>query len=75
MKIKFNITENEKVKVKKITFIGNHQIKDSELKNDPRMFTKEAGFFSFLSSSGSYKQEAFDNDLQVLKYIYYDRTN
>ncbi len=73
VKIKFNITENEKVKVKKITFIGNHQIKDSELKNDPRMFTKEAGFFSFLSSSGSYKQEAFDNDLQVLKYIYWNQ--
>jgi outer membrane protein insertion porin family len=47
VKIKFNITENEKVKVKKVTFIGNRQIKDSELKNDPRMFTKEAGFFSF----------------------------
>lgn len=73
VKIKFNITENEKVKVKKITFIGNRQIKDSELKNDPRMFTKEAGFFSFLSSSGSYKQEAFDNDLQVLKYIYWNQ--
>jgi outer membrane protein insertion porin family len=73
VKIKFNIMENEKVKVKKITFIGNHQIKDSELKNDPRMFTKEAGFFSFLSSSGSYKQEAFDNDLQVLKYIYWNQ--
>lgn len=73
VKVKFVITENEKVKVKKITFLGNRYMKDSELKNDPRMFTKEAGFFSFLSSSGSYKQEAFDNDLQVLKYIYWNQ--
>jgi outer membrane protein insertion porin family len=73
VKLKFIITENEKVKVKKVTFLGNKKIKDSELKNDPRMFTKEAGFFSFMSSSGSYKQEAFDNDLQVLKYVYWNQ--
>jgi outer membrane protein insertion porin family len=73
VKVKFVISENEKVKVKKITFLGNQKIKDSELKNDPRMFTKEAGYFSFISSSGSYKQEAFDNDLQVLKYIYWNQ--
>lgn len=73
VKVKFIISENDKVKVKKITFLGNQKIKDSELKNDPRMFTKEAGFFSFMSSSGSYKQEAFDNDLQVLKYIYWNQ--
>lgn len=73
VKIKFIISENDKVKVKKITFLGNEKIKDSELKNDPRLFVKEAGFFSFISSSGSYKQEAFDNDLQLLKYIYWNQ--
>ena len=72
-RLKFIITENDKVKVKKITFIGNSKISDLELKSDPRMFTKEAGFFSFMSSSGSFKQEAFDNDLQVLKYIYWNQ--
>lgn len=73
VRVKFIITENDKVKVKKVTFIGNKKIKDNELKNDPRIFTKEAGFFSFMSNSGSYKQEAFDNDLQVLKYIYWNQ--
>lgn len=72
-RLKFEITENEKVKVKKITFVGNRKISDGELKSDPRMFTKEAGFFSFMSSSGSYKQEAFENDLQVLKYLYWNQ--
>ncbi len=73
LRLKFNITESDKVKVKKITFIGNKKIKDSTLKNDPRFFTKEAGFFSFMSGSGSYKQEAFDNDMQVLRFLYWNQ--
>jgi outer membrane protein insertion porin family len=71
VRVKFVITENDKVKVKKITFIGNKQLKDSQLKD--RLFTKEAGFFSGMSSSGSFKQEAFDQDIQVLKYIYWNQ--
>ncbi|MGZ3689999.1 MAG: outer membrane protein assembly factor BamA, partial [Pseudobdellovibrio sp.] len=68
--LKFIITENEKVKVKKITFIGNQKVKDSALKE--RLFTQEAGFFSGMSSSGSFKQEAFERDLQVLKFKYWN---
>lgn len=71
VRVKFVITENDKVKVKKITFIGNKQLKDNQLKD--RLFTKEAGFFSGMSSSGSFKQEAFDQDIQVLKYIYWNQ--
>lgn len=70
-RVKFVITENDKVKVKKITFIGNKQLKDNQLKD--RLFTKEAGFFSGMSNSGSFKQEAFDQDLQVLKYVYWNQ--
>ena len=33
VRIKFHITENEKVKVKKITFLGNSNLKDSFLKS------------------------------------------
>lgn len=73
VRIKFIVTEGDKVKVKKVTFIGNKNLKDSQLKNDPRFFTKEAGFFSFMSGSGSYKQEAFDNDLQVLRFLYWNQ--
>lgn len=72
VRLKFVITESDKVKVKKITFVGNKNLKDSYLKNDPRFFTKEAGYFSFMSSSGSYKQEAFDNDIQVLRFLYWN---
>ena len=69
VRVKYVITENDKVKVKKITLLGNKILKDNKIKD--RLFTKEAGFFSAMSSSGSFKQEAFDQDLQVMKYIYW----
>jgi outer membrane protein insertion porin family len=69
--LKFNIVENDKVKVAKVRFLGNRQISSTRLKE--AMQTKEGGFFSFLSSSGAYKQEAFDRDIQILYYgIYYN---
>ena len=36
------------------------------------MFTKEGGFFSFMSGAGSFKQEAFDQDVRNLTAIYYN---
>lgn len=69
--VKFTITENDKVKVKKITFIGNEKLTDNALKE--QLLTQEAGFFSGMSSSGSFKQEAFERDLQVLKWKYWNQ--
>lgn len=62
------IDENEKVQVKRITFLGNQKLDASKLKAP--MATKEGGFFSFVSGSGAYKQEAFDRDVQIINYIY-----
>lgn len=70
VRIKFVITENDKVKVRKITFLGNNNLKDTFLKS--RLFTQEAGFFSGMSSSGSFKQEAFERDIQILKFMYWN---
>jgi outer membrane protein insertion porin family len=68
VKLIFDIKENDKVKVKRITFIGNKHIGSSRLK--AAMVTKEGGFFSFISGSGAYKQEAFDRDVQMLSLVY-----
>lgn len=70
VKILFSVKENEKVKVKKITFLGNQKLKEGFLKS--RMMTNEGGFFSSLSGSGGYKQDAFDADFQRLKYLYFN---
>lgn len=65
----FHIVENDKVKVAKIRFLGNRQVPSVRLKSV--MQTQEGGFFSFMSGSGSYKQDAFDRDIQLLYYLIY----
>lgn len=64
----FKIKEYDKVKVKKILFLGNHDVKDEELK--AFMHTQEETFFSGLSGSGSFKEFHFKTDIEKLKYIY-----
>ena len=66
----FNIEENEKVKVKRITFLGNQKMSASDLKS--KIKTSEAGPFSFISGSGAFRQEVFDRDVQILNSIYFN---
>ena len=70
VKLVFEIRENDKVRVKRISFIGNTKMDSGKLKNF--MQTKEGGFFSFISGSGAYKQEAFDRDVQMLNLVYFN---
>ena len=70
VRLVFDIQENDKVKVKRITFLGNRNIPDGKLKGV--MATQEGGFFSFISGSGAYKQDAFDRDIQLLNYVYFN---
>jgi len=67
----FNVEEGEKVKVKKIHFIGNKKLSDDFLKG--KMATQEEGYFSAISSSGQFKQDAFERDTQILRFIYYNQ--
>jgi outer membrane protein insertion porin family len=70
MKLVFDIAENDKVKVKRITFLGNRKLNAKKLKE--RLATQEGSFFSFVSGTGSYKQDAFDRDMQILSYLYFN---
>lgn len=70
VKLTFDIKENDKVKVKRITFIGNKKMPAGKLK--AAMATQEGGWFSFVSGSGSYKQDAFDRDVQLLNLLYFN---
>lgn len=69
--VKFKIKEWDKVRVKKITFLGNKEIADEELKNF--MQTREETYFSFLSGSGNFKEVNFQTDVERLKYFYKTR--
>lgn len=70
VKLTFDIQENDKVKVKRVTILGNRYIPDQRIKG--AMQTQEGGFFSFISGSGSYKQDAFDRDVQLVQYMYFN---
>ncbi len=70
VKLTFDIKENDKVKVKRVSFIGNKKMGSTKLKT--AMITQEGGFFSFVSGAGAFKQDAFDRDVQMLNYLYFN---
>src|SRR5262249_46472684 len=65
----YKINDYDKVQIKKITFLNNRKFNDDELKGVFQE-TKEGGFFSFISSSGNFKESAFKQDLQRLTLWY-----
>ncbi|MCC6749600.1 MAG: outer membrane protein assembly factor BamA [Deltaproteobacteria bacterium] len=67
----YDIRENAKVVIRRITFIGNRAASDDDLK--AVMGTQEGGYFSFLTSSGTYQESAFERDLLLMTALYYDR--
>ncbi len=64
----FKIREFDKVRVKKVIFLGNKAFSDKELKEI--METREEGLFSFMSGSGNFKEFNFNTDIERLKYFY-----
>lgn len=64
----FNVQESEKVRVKRIMFLGNHELQDEELKKF--MATQEESYFSGISDSGAFKEFHFKTDIEKLKYLY-----
>jgi outer membrane protein insertion porin family len=70
IKLIFSVVENDKVKVKRISFMGNQRLSVTKLKG--AMQTKEGSFFGFIFGSGNYKQETFDRDVQLLNYLYFN---
>ena len=71
VKVIFQVTENDQVLVKRISFIGNKQVPSSEITS--KMITQEGGFFSGLSGSGTYKQDAFEQDIQLISFLYFNK--
>ena len=69
VRLVYEIMENHKVTIKKITFLGNTAFSDDELKSMlPE--TQEDSLFSFLSGAGSFKELNFQIDIERLKHFY-----
>lgn len=66
----FTVEEGTKVYIKTIEFIGNKGFSGKQLKG--LMETNEKGFFSWFTSSGVYKKELLEQDLEKLSSYYYN---
>ncbi len=67
----FQVNEHAKVQVKEIQILGNAHVPKDELTEV--MATKEGGWLSFLTSAGTYREEAFQRDLQAIQFVYGDK--
>lgn len=64
----FKIKEGSKVKISDIRFVGNTTLKPRSLKS--QMETKKWWMFSWLTGSGRFKDDQFDDDLDKLRDYY-----
>ncbi len=68
--IVFVIQENEEIKVRRVLFMGNRAFTDKKLSKV--IETKKKGLFSFLTSSGVYKEDILRDDVTRLTLFYLD---
>lgn len=71
VEVYFKVSEGEKVEVREVRFVGNRAVKTAELASILR--TQSAGYFSFLTSSGTYKDDVFQRDQMLIRAYYYDK--
>ncbi len=69
--ILYTCQENAKVTIRRINFLGNENVETDDLKG--MIGTQEGGYFSWITDSGTYQEDAFERDLMILSSIYYDR--
>lgn len=69
--VTFRVKEGHKVEVREVRFVGNQAVKTDELTSILR--TQSAGYFSFLTSSGTYKDDIFQRDQMLIRAFYYDK--
>jgi outer membrane protein insertion porin family len=66
--VTFQIREGPKVKISRVNFVGNDNIKTRRLRKE--METKRWWMFSWLTGSGRFKDDQFEDDLDKLRDYY-----
>jgi len=69
--VTFHVTEGPKVKIEEIDFVGNKAISDGALGKKMKE-NKGKGFFSFITGGGTYKEDKFAEDAQLVTDFYRD---
>ncbi len=70
VRVIFNIVENTKVVVRDVAFVGNLHIPSEDLRGVIQ--TRVGNELSFMSQSGTYKEEFFQTDLLRIQAYYWD---
>ena len=68
VKVLLRVLEGDEVEVRHIHIVGNEHVPDAEIKEI--MQTREGGYFSFLTKSGQFKREHFEQDVQKIQIIF-----
>lgn len=71
VRVRVTVKQNDRVKVKKITFLGNKKVPSSQLIID--QLISEEGYFTGLSGSGQFKQDMFERWIQGIRFIYFNK--
>ena len=66
----YQIDEGTKIRIKKINIEGSSKISQSKIKK--AMETKEWWLFSFVTSSGYFKKDQMENDVEKVKNLYFN---
>ncbi len=64
----FVVNEHAKVQVRQVSILGNAKLPREEIL--PYLQTQEGGFLDFLTSAGTYKEEAIQRDVQAVQAVY-----
>jgi outer membrane protein insertion porin family len=64
----FVVNEHAKVQVRRVSFLGNAHLSRDEIL--PYLQTQEGGFLDFITSGGTYKEEAIQRDVQAMQAVY-----
>lgn len=67
----FVIEEQAQVEVRRISFVGNHALEDSEIARV--LSTRTSGPLSVLTDSGRFKRDDFDRDLTMISAYYWEK--
>jgi outer membrane protein insertion porin family len=67
--LKFTLSEGPEVKIRRIEFDGNQAISDSRLRRQMKG-NKQQGFLSFLTQSGTYHADKFEEDADRVTEYY-----
>ena len=66
--LKFYITENEQVRIRKLNLLGNKKIPSGDLRQV--LFTSEGHMFSWATGSGTFRDDFFERDVNALAMFY-----